>query len=46
MLDQHRIRSGEGVRDRGEGGVSDGEASVSPMEKLELADSFGKVRLK
>ena len=41
VLDQHRIRSGEGVR-----GVRNGEASVSPMEKLELADSFGKVRLK
>ena len=30
----------------GGAGVSDGEASVLLMEKLELVDSFGKVRLK
>ena len=48
ILEQHGIRSGEGGGGRGgrEAGVSGGEASVVPLQKLEVAGSLGKVRVK
>ena len=46
ILEQHGIRSGEGGRGGREAGVSGGEASVVPLQKLEVAGSLGKVRLK